>query len=488
MGAGWSEPPPPVVLVPPRWGGAGGGGGPAAAAAAALARGPAAPGPLGRGAFRELFGAHLAPEHAARLRLRVPGEGLAVAAAVRSGEGAGGVGRAEVVWQPVPTRSGGALASPHTFLAVAAEAGCGGWSAVRGCAHSPAAGLAVFGTLPLYLSPAGERRGRKAEAPASSPPGWHDGERPRGAALGARLGSDDIALGFELDPTGQADGRVWAAARARGLSAAVECDVGPRALGGLADGARRARGGAPGAALQGPELSLARLPELWRAAPGRENLRASVSYTATPGKGVGGAGRGGMQLTAATEYNRGRSMRFGILTHSSVRRKVRNIFEDPSVVGIANYWDLGVLLETPLGPGPAGDPKESGEGSTAEPDLAIAASLQMNEHSLVKCCVGGAGVRAALALRSWWSPSLCASATAHWAWGASEPRCTFALSIDAGGGEASYERPDPEQTFGAPTQKHAASSVEILGGSADGRPLVLSGRPERPAGPPRDPV
>ena len=479
MGAGWSEPPPPVVLVPPRWGGDGGG-----AEAAALARGPAAPGPLGRGAFRELFGAHLGPEHAARMRLRVPGEGLAVAAAVRSGGGAGGAGRAEVVWQPVPPRSGGALASPHTFLAIAAEAGHGGWSAVRGCAHSPAAGLAVFGTLPLYLSPAGAGRGGKAgaAAPGPSPPGWHDGERPRGAALGARLGSDDVALGFELDPTGQADGRVWAAARARGLAAAVECDVGPRALGGLAEGARRARGAAPGAALQGPELSLARLPELWKAAPGRENLRASVSYTATPGGAVGGAGRGGVGLTAAAEYNRGRSMRFGILTHSSVRRKVRNLFEDPSVVGIANYWDLGVLLETPLGPGRAGEATESGGGSTAEPDLALAASLQMNEHSLVKCSVGGEGVRAALALRSWWSPSLCASATAHWAWGAPEPRCTFALSIDAGGGDPVYERPDPQQTFGAPTQKHAASRVEILAGSADGRPLVLGGRPERPAG------
>lgn len=462
-----------MVLVPPVFQedcGAGSAARGGAAEAEDLARGPLAPGPLGRGGFRELFGAYFRPVHAAALRARAPAEGLEVAAAVRSGSGSGagagagaeasGSGGAEVVWRPA-LRPGGALSSPHTFLAVAAEAGRGGWSAVRGCAHSPAAGLAIFGTLPLYLAP---------EKGLCTGPGlgiWERGERPRGAALGARLGSDDIAVGFQLDPAAQANGKVWASAQARRLTAAVECDVGPRALGGLAEGAAGGRG-----ARSLPELSLARLPELWRSAPGRENLRAAASYTAFGG--VVGEGHR-PELTVACEYNRGSSLRFGILTHYSVRRKVRNIFEDPSVVGIANYVELGLLLETPLEPAKDGRPGGEGDGgapSSTGPDLAIAASLQMNEGTLMKCCAGSEGVRAALALRSWWSPSLTASATAHWAWGAAEPRYTFAISVDTAGGEAAYERPDPHQTFGAPTQKHAASDLEIAAGAADPRPLV----------------
>ena len=67
-------------------------------------------------------------------------------------------------------------------------------------------------------------------------------------------------------------------------------------------------------ALPDLELSLAWLLELWREAPGWENLRSAVSYTAFR-QGVGECD--GPLLTLVVEYSRGRSMRFGVLTHQS---------------------------------------------------------------------------------------------------------------------------------------------------------------------------
>ena len=104
-----------------------------------------------------------------------------------------------MVWQPA-LRLEGPPASPHTFLGMKAVAGRRGLSTVRGCTHSPAAGLAVFGTLPLYLSPGKGQCVAPQKGMGVAPANWYEEERSRGAALGVRLGSDDIAVGFQLDP------------------------------------------------------------------------------------------------------------------------------------------------------------------------------------------------------------------------------------------------------------------------------------------------
>ncbi|KAA0150316.1 hypothetical protein FNF29_05328 [Cafeteria roenbergensis] len=79
--------------------------------------------------------------------------------------------------------------------------------------------------------------------------------------------------------------------------------------------------------------------------------------------------------------------------HTTLRRDVRNVFEDSHVKGIFNYVDFGVEFRQPL-------ERERPFGMT------LAAAWQLNSKLLAKARAGTSGAAVSLAFRSWTQPDV----------------------------------------------------------------------------------
>ena len=377
---------------------------------AALARPPLDP--AGRAfaqeAKRRLFSTYLAEAIRGDLRLKSPDADVALWAALNAPLGGRPCGNVRVLWTPA------AAASPYSFVDMEINTNEGRdprkeTSYVRACLHHPASRLAVFGRRQLY---ANRRRLRSIDDV--------DNEGPVNY-VGCRLAGKHLGIGACLDPTGAESGLAWLAARAGGLTAAVQYRL-PKEH--LAPESFR-------------EFGVRELLREGAKATRSENVRAGVSWTTF--------GRTGQpSFTATAVSNAFRALDITLLHHLTVRRKVHDPFEGPDVVGITNYITLGVELSTRLGGGQeeargGGGREPPVESNEAPTSIALAASWQMNRSLKVVGKLGMEGMKAAVVTKSWWTPSLTAAASMHLAFDRmEEPRYGFVLSTENWGGTVRF--------------------------------------------------
>eukprot|EP01018_Ginkgo_biloba_P022258 Gb_06054 [translate_table: standard] len=135
--------------------------------------------------------------------------------------------------------------------------------------------------------------------------------------------------------------------------------------------------------------------------------------------------------------------------HLVVQRRVKNPFEEYTVVGITNYIDLGFEFQSRL----------NREESSMNPgELQIAASWQANKNILLKAKLGSASSAAALTFKSWWQPSFLFSIALMRDHLNGKTRCGFGVHID-NLRLASYERADPNYVMLTPTKEHIAEGI-----------------------------
>lgn len=149
--------------------------------------------------------------------------------------------------------------------------------------------------------------------------------------------------------------------------------------------------------------------------------------------------------------------------HLVVQRRVKNPFEEDTVVGITNYIDLGFEYHSRI----------IGEGlamTNGESNIQIAASWQANKNILLKAKLGSLNSAAALTFKSWWQPSVAFSIAFMRDHVYGNTRCGFGVRID-NLREASYERADPNYVMLIPTKEHIAEGILR---NLDKRPLLES--------------
>lgn len=108
---------------------------------------------------------------------------------------------------------------------------------------------------------------------------------------------------------------------------------------------------------------------------------------------------------AILEVSRDGRLALSFLQHLCVRRRCKNPFEADSVVGIANFVDVGLRIDAPL------------DARGLPLAFALAAAWQLNKNVLLKARLSSAACDATLALRTWWLPAATAALTASHAFG-----------------------------------------------------------------------
>lgn len=142
---------------------------------------------------------------------------------------------------------------------------------------------------------------------------------------------------------------------------------------------RPPRGAPPGAPPPGPLAAL-------RSA----GLSAAVAFrSAPPGRAAA--------FTSILEVTRGGDLVLSFVQHMAVRRRVKNPFEEGTVVGITNYIDLGLRLAAPLAR------ERAAAAAGAGPAFELAAAWQLNKNVLAKAKLGSHVSEYALAFKSWWN-------------------------------------------------------------------------------------
>ncbi len=94
---------------------------------------------------------------------------------------------------------------------------------------------------------------------------------------------------------------------------------------------------------------------------------------------------------------RGGDLVLSFVQHMAVRRRVKNPFEEGTVVGITNYIDLGLRLAAPLAR------ERAAAAAGAGPAFELAAAWQLNKNVLAKAKLGSHVSEYALAFKSWWN-------------------------------------------------------------------------------------
>jgi hypothetical protein len=221
--------------------------------------------------------------------------------------------------------------------------------------------------------------------------------------------------------------------------------------------------------------------------------RASVAVAYTPGGGAGGASAaeahtraGQPTFSAALEVVEGRALVVSFYQHMLAVRRVFNPFEGSDVVGIANAVDVGLRLVMPLlaaegGEGGGG----GGGGGSSSGHIQLGTAWQPNKNTYVKARLGSDGLAAAVALKSWYQPSMSVAASAEWrfasggaggaARGGGGLRCGVVAQVE-NFGALRYERPTSAAASAhgaALTQKHEATAAELAMARRE-RPLVGS--------------
>jgi hypothetical protein len=141
-----------------------------------------------------------------------------------------------------------------------------------------------------------------------------------------------------------------------------------------------------------------------------------------------------------------------------VKRRVKNPFEEEHVVGITNIVDAGVNIVTPIG-----------GSSLVEQQMQMALQWQANKNVCLKGYASLDSVAAAVALKSWWDPTLTAAASARYNYRTGRSGTGFSLKLE-NVGDILYSRADQATGFTAPTKEAVASQPEIDMGT-EKRPL-----------------
>ena len=112
---------------------------------------------------------------------------------------------------------------------------------------------------------------------------------------------------------------------------------------------------------------------------------------------------------ASVELRGGTSLALSAAYHLAFVRNVYNPLEAGNVVGLVNYFDLGLELVAPLRPGPL----PSGPASSW---MCVAASWQVNRGLSVRARCDAAGAGLAAIVRGWWLPSTSLAVTLRQEW------------------------------------------------------------------------
>ncbi|KAF5961695.1 hypothetical protein HYC85_002904 [Camellia sinensis] len=160
---------------------------------------------------------------------------------------------------------------------------------------------------------------------------------------------------------------------------------------------------------------------------------------------------------------------------------VKNPLEENEVVGITNYIDFGIELQTriPLMLFGMGSKfslilwqRVDDKPSNVTPDstFQFAASWQANKNFLLKGKVGPFSSSVAFALKSWWKPAFTFSISATSGHTVGKTAFGFGISVDDVR-EASYQRADPNFVMLTPNKEHLADGIQWKFGN---RPVLQS--------------
>ncbi|KAK9787001.1 hypothetical protein WJX73_002243 [Symbiochloris irregularis] len=195
----------------------------------------------------------------------------------------------------------------------------------------------------------------------------------------------------------------------------------------------------------------------------------ALSYSPQPASPSSG------RFTATVELRERERLVLSLMHHLAVQRRCRNLLEDTTVVGIANYLDLGLQVVTHLGsPATNADTytrAKDAHNRSSIPELCFALALQLNKNLLVKARASTRDVAAAAAFKVWWQPSWMVAATAAYDFATQKPR--FGLTLHTENyGNIRYERSSlPQRTGSALVQRHVAVKEEIA--NAEGKGIFV---------------
>ncbi|KDD75977.1 hypothetical protein H632_c410p0 [Helicosporidium sp. ATCC 50920] len=402
--------------------------------------------------------------------------------------------------------------APHSFADLKARLEEGGAAAaVRLCAFDPSRSFGAHCILPLQGGTSEEEPSAGTRLPASS---------HAHMVCGARYSSPGASVGAEMCPS---DGQVlkaWAVARVGSLIVGVQTCPGLSLGDALswtspAEASSKPFGSAPAteathrsgsgwealpsslnssqqtavdlaspsshassASISSPRpvppfsppLSLPCLSPIWRRALAETTSFAVAYAPPRPRTQIG-------SFAAVCEVQRSQTLRVAVVYHAAVQRHVRNPFEARDVVGITNYFDVGLQLIADLGAkrGEAAStsgsrpPLGSSTARTPPPSMAVAGSWQLNKNVLVKARVGTQDAAVACAFRSWSQPSLTAAVSATRDWRAGRTRLGASLDLETFG-RPRYERSAEggRMAGGRLTQRHVASSEDLAFARGEG--------------------
>lgn len=189
----------------------------------------------------------------------------------------------------------------------------------------------------------------------------------------------------------------------------------------------------------------------------------SPEHSSTFGKGT---------FTAAVEVQEQKQLVVSFLHHQAVQRLSHNPLEHQDVVGVTNYFDVGLQvvssLLAPNGGNGNGDPASIPLPDEQATHLQIAAAWQANKNTLVKAMVGSDGVSAALAFKAWWQPSFWFALSGGYDFRIRRPK--FGLTFGTENyGNIRYERSQKQPAFGRSlVQRHVALPEDIANEAGEG--------------------
>lgn len=373
-------------------------------------------------ALRQLLHEHFVDTGvAARLLLAPPGPGGVTVRVTTSTEAARGAQHAELALRCQPMAE-----EPASFAELRVSDAAG--ARLLAAAHHEPSGLGAFAVASSSSA---------ASSRAATP-----------TVLGLRFSSPQLGAGFAVSPRGlslatpsSAPSLVapphvaWLLARSGGVTLGAEFRPSPPPL--LAC--------APGSVPKAPPSSAGSLSSC---------LSLAASFrSAPPGKATA--------FTSIIEATREGALRVAVAHHTAVRRRVKNPFEEDTVIAIVNYVDVGVEFTTPLA-----------ASCASRGAFALAAAWQINKAWLLKARLssdGGACLSAAA--KAWWDPALSIAGCASWAPGAPSPRLGCLVLLE-NVGIPRFERSDEANAYAVPARRYTASRTEV-DTSAGVRPLVV---------------
>ncbi|TVU20209.1 hypothetical protein EJB05_36408 [Eragrostis curvula] len=238
---------------------------------------------------------------------------------------------------------------PRTFVDLLVSTSTPMWQ-LTSCVYYPKFGIGAFGTLPLLM-----------------------GNRVRSedyGVMGLRYGSENLSIGASFMPfnlSGEVPAGAWLVGRKGNLSAGVQY--------------KPLRGSKHPMPFSDPE-----------------NWNCAVSYS------VGSTSPLSPSSIFTLELARSTQLTTSFYQHMVFQRGVKNPSEDKHVVEITNYVDIGLEFTART------DKDKPTENDNSLFQLAL--SWQANKNFLLKGKLGPSKSSVALALKSWWKPSITFSIAA----------------------------------------------------------------------------